>query len=86
MKFETRELFAKYTDAETFEKIKEYETLTELLEQSATCYAEEFAITDASGAYTYRQLSDDVAAFRGVLKKNGLFCRCRRIMRQLHRR
>lgn len=72
MKFETRHLFEKYTDAETFKKIKEYETITEMLENAACQYGDDFAITDASGSYTYRQLDRDVAAFRGVLKKNGV--------------
>lgn len=72
MKFETRHLFEKYTDAETFEKIKEYETITEMLENATCQYGDDFAITDASGSYTYRQLDRDVAAFRGVLKKNGI--------------
>ena len=72
MKFETRELFAKYTDKETFEKIKEYDTLVEMLETAVSEYGDEYAITDASGAYTYRQLGDDVASFRGVLKARGI--------------
>ena len=72
MKLETRHLFEKYTDKETFDNIKEYETLVEMLDNSTEKYADEFAITDASGAYTYRQLERDVAGFRGVLKANGI--------------
>lgn len=72
MKFETRHLFAKYTDAETFEKIKEYETVVELLETCVNQYGDIPAITDATGTYTYNQLGNDVAAFRGVLKANGI--------------
>jgi len=72
MKFETRELFRKYTDEETFAKIKEYDTLTEMLEACYTEYGERFAITDASGSYTYAQLYEDVACFRGVLKEQGI--------------
>ena len=72
MKFETRELFRKYTDDETFENIKEYDTLTQMLEACNERYAEKPAITDASGTYTYARLYADVARFRGVLKQNGV--------------
>ena len=72
MKFETRHLFEKYTDKETFESIKEYDTLVEMLEVAVKKHGEEFAITDAGGSYTYNQLDKDVAAFRGVLKANGI--------------
>ena len=72
MKFETRELFRKYTDEETFENIKEYDTLTQMLEACNERYAEKPAITDASGTYTYARLYADVARFRGVLKQNGV--------------
>ncbi len=71
MKFETRELFRKYTDEVTFEKIKEMDTLVELMEQCSN-YADIPAITDATGSYTYKQLCDDVAQFRGVLKDNNI--------------
>ena len=72
MKCETRELFRKYTDEETFAKIKELDTLVEMLEECKNNYADEFAITDASGSYTYGQLYEDVAQFRGVLKDNDI--------------
>lgn len=72
MKFETLELFRKYTDDATFEKIKEMDTLTEMLSYCGKSYADEPAITDASGTYTYAQLYNDVAHFRAVLKENGI--------------
>lgn len=72
MKFETRELFRKYTSDETFANIKEMDTLVEMLETCKNNYAEQFAITDASGSYTYAQLYEDVAQFRGVLKENNV--------------
>ena len=72
MILETRELFRKYTNDETFEKIKEMDTLVEMLEECNKNYANEFAITDASGSYTFAQLYDDVAQFRGVLKDNNV--------------
>ena len=81
MKFETRELFRKYTDEETFAKIKEYDTLTEMLEACYTEYGERFAITDASGSYTYAQLYEDVACFRLRAPGQGYGCtsgRCKR--------
>ncbi len=72
MIFETRELFSKYTDEATFAKIKEMDTLVEMLEECNKNYADQFAITDASGSYTYGQLYEDVAEFRGVLKDKGI--------------
>ncbi len=72
MKFETRELFKKYTDEETFAKIKEMDTLAEMLENINANYKDLCAITDASGCYTYGQLYEDVASFRAVLKENGI--------------
>ena len=52
MIFETRELFKRYTTEETFAKIKEMDTLVEMLEECNKNYAEMPAITDASGTYT----------------------------------
>ena len=72
MKFETRELFRKYTDDVTFERIKEMDTIVEMLEECNKNYADQLAITDASGSYTFAQLYNDVAQFRGVLKDNGV--------------
>lgn len=72
MQFETRELFRKYTDDETFSKIKEMDTLVEMLESCNQNYADRYAITDASGSYTYAQLYDDVANFRAVLKASNI--------------
>ena len=72
MKFETRHLFEKYTDKETFDNIKEYATLVEMLESSVRRYGDDPAITDATGAYSYRDLDRDVAAFRGALKARGI--------------
>ena len=70
--YETRELFKRYTDEETFAKIKEMDTLVEMLEACNKNYADMPAITDASGSYTYAQLYEDAAKFRGVLKANNI--------------
>lgn len=72
MKFETREQFRKYTNNETFDKIVEFNTLVEMLDSCYQNYADLYAITDASGSYTYAQLYEDVALFRGVLKENNI--------------
>ncbi len=72
MIFETRDLFKKYTDEATFAKIKEMDTLVEMLEECNHSFADQFAITDASGSYTYAQLYNDVAQFRAVLKENNV--------------
>lgn len=72
MLFETREIFAKYMDAETFARLREFDTVCELLEYCRSEYAELPAITDESGEYTYERLCNDVEAFRAVLKENGI--------------
>lgn len=65
-------LFKKYTDEETFNKIVNYKTINEMWEHCAREYAEEIAIEDAGQKYTYSKLDFDSACFRSVLIDNGV--------------
>ena len=67
----TREVFAKYTTPETFERIKEYETVSEMWENCLKQYPDAVAIEDDGKKYTYAQLEEDAAAFRTLLKTEG---------------
>lgn len=64
-------LFEKYTDKQTFSKIVNYKTLKHMWEHCAKEYADLDVIVDGQN-YTYKQLDEDVAVYRGVLKKQGV--------------
>ncbi len=67
MMTDTRNLFAKYTDAETFAKIVEFDTVSEMWLRCLNEYSELTAIVDAGENYTYAKIEKDAAAFRAVL-------------------
>ncbi len=64
MMTKNRSVFAKYTDAETFARIQEYETVTEMWQNCVAEYADATAILDAGVTYTYRTLEEDAAGIR----------------------
>ena len=64
----SNEIFRKYTDPETFEKIVDYKNVTEMWEHSVSTCPDTPAIVDNGKTYTYAQLDGMVAAFRGALK------------------
>ena len=64
---QTREIFRKYTDDATFEKIVETDTLNEMLERSVSEFARDIAICDNGTEYTYEQLGSDVGHFRPLV-------------------
>ena len=68
----SNEIFRKYTDPETFEKIVDYTSVTEMWNHSVTTYPNTPAIVDNGTTYTYAELDAMVAAFRGVLKEAGI--------------
>ena len=72
MKTPARDIMAKYTNAETFEKIVDYKTLAAMWEHCAAEYADKTAIVDNGNSYTYAQLNGDVRKFRTVIKNLGL--------------
>ena len=68
----SNENFRKYTDPETFEKIVDYASVTEMWNHSVEAYPDTPAIVDNGKTYTYAQLDGMVAAFRGALKDAGI--------------
>ena len=72
MKADTLDLYRRYTGEETYARIVRYPTLTDMWEARAKEYANLTAIADSGSEYTYAQLAQDVAAFRGVLRDTGV--------------
>ncbi len=66
----SKEIFAKYTDPETFARIQDFETVTQMWERSRKEFASEVAIEDNGEKYTYAKLDQDMAAFRTVLREH----------------
>ncbi len=64
---QTKERFRKYTDAETFAKIREYGTVSEMWAHCAAAYAGDTAIVDDGKTYTFTRLENDAAGFRTLL-------------------
>ena len=69
MKSMSSEIFLKYTDKETFDKIVSFETIAEMWKHTVSENAAEVAIEDMGMKYTYKQLDDDVAHFRTLVNK-----------------
>lgn len=68
---QSREVFRKYTDDATFDRIKEYETISEMWQACKTEFANSVAIEDAGVKYTYATLDNDAATFRTLIKAEG---------------
>ena len=63
--------FEKYTDKETFSRIVEFSSVTEMWNHSVATYPDNVAIVDGE-SYTYAALDAAVAGFRSVYRKNGV--------------
>lgn len=68
IKTDTKEAFRKYTDEATFNKIKDYETVSEMWLDCVKNYADNIAIVDNGESYSFAQLEKDAADFRGAIK------------------
>ncbi len=64
--------FEKYTDKETFSKIVDFSSVTEMFDHSAKTYPDNIAIVDEGVEYTYSQLDSMVSSFRSVFRENGV--------------
>ena len=62
-----KEIFRKYTDEETFNRIVEYSSISEMWKHSVEEYGDEIAVEYDGVKHTYREIEDDVASFRGLL-------------------
>ena len=67
----THGIFANYTDKETLEKIVDYKSVSEMWTHSVSTYPDKIALIDTREV-TYKELDDEVAAFRTVLVNAGI--------------
>ena len=67
----SREAFRRFTDDETFERIRSFGTFQEMWASCLSAYPEQTAIEDNGVRYTYAALEDEAAAFRTVLAAGG---------------
>ena len=65
-------VFTKYTDAETYAKIVDYASVSEMWKHSVQEYANDSAIVDNGENFTYAQLEEEVAKMRGYLLSQGI--------------
>ena len=63
----SKEIFAKYTDAATLEKIRNYGTLSAMWRHCSHEYASDIAIVYDEKEYAFSQLDNDAAHYRAVL-------------------
>ena len=71
MKVLTRDAFSKYTDKDTFERIKYYDTVSEMWKLCVEQYSSHAAIVDEGKEYSFAQLENDAAKLRAVFEKEG---------------
>lgn len=62
----SKEVFRKYTDAETFSKIVDYDTFSQMWQFVSKQYSNNIAIASNDGSFTYQQLEDDASKVRGL--------------------
>lgn len=68
----SKEIFAKYTDAATLEKIRNYGTLSAMWRHCSHEYASDIAIVYDGKEYAFSQLDNDAAHYRAVLANAGI--------------
>lgn len=69
MKSPTKELFRKYADQATFERIVDFDTVTRMWRRCREEFGDRVAIADDGKEYTYARLEEDAAGFRTLLEK-----------------
>ena len=65
-------VFEKYTSKEQFERIKCFDSVVELWNESVKEFPDEVALADPNRKVTYQEIDNQVARFRAVLKNSGL--------------
>lgn len=68
----TKDVFARYTDKETFAKLVDYPDVTTMWEHSVATFGDKVALIDEGKEITYSALEAEVASFRTVLISRGL--------------
>ncbi|MBQ1684909.1 MAG: AMP-binding protein [Clostridia bacterium] len=72
MRIENADRFRRYTNAETFDKIVDYGTITAMWKHCAEEYSELTAIEFDGEKYSYKTLDDDAAALRSAIRGAGV--------------
>ncbi len=67
MKTQSAEIWKKYTDPETFSRIRDMDSVSQMWENCVKEYADRTAITDPE-PYSYSRLEEDAASLRTLLK------------------
>lgn len=65
------DVFRKYTDAETYEKIVDYRNMADMWSNCVSKYCDDIAITDGQ-PFSFKKLDSLVSSYRGVLVDNGI--------------
>ncbi len=65
-------IFAKYTDEETFKRIKYFGTMDNLWNSAVNEFKDNIALQDCNRKFTYTEMDEEVAKFRAVLHENGI--------------
>ena len=71
MKYE-KNLFVEYTGEENIKKIKCFDSIGEMWNESVKLYKDDLALQDPSRKVTYGELDAEISKFRAILKQNGL--------------
>ena len=71
MKYE-KNLFVEYTGEENIKKIKCFDSIGEMWNESVRLYKDDLALQDPNRKVTYAELDEEVSKFRAILKQNGL--------------
>ncbi len=67
MKTQTSEIWRKYTDAETFAKIRDMDSVSQMWSECVKAYGEKIAVTDNGETYSFSRIDEEVARFRTLL-------------------
>ncbi|MGN1103276.1 MAG: class I adenylate-forming enzyme family protein [Candidatus Coproplasma sp.] len=65
-------VFEKYTDADTYAKIVDYASVSEMWLHCVEAYADDVAVVDNDRSITYAQLEDEAAKMRSFLLSQGV--------------
>ncbi|MBE6673619.1 MAG: hypothetical protein E7596_00770 [Ruminococcaceae bacterium] len=65
-------IFEKYTDKETYAKIVDFESVSQMWAHSVSEYGDKTAICDNGESYTFSDLEEQVARMRSYLLENGV--------------
>ena len=69
---DVREIFSRYTDKETFERIVEMDSVSEMWLKVSKEFKDNVAIIDNGNQFTFGKLEEDMSLFRGALAAKGL--------------